>query len=110
MGAAGDGFSFHSARRPMDWKVYPDTPISRLPKPLKYPALLLRNVVQFLHRLRHPEPPRVPSQLQLVRTLGRDCLAKVKITALYVIFREKARLGLGRSRRSARRRLHRRRV
>jgi hypothetical protein len=34
--------------------VYPDTPISRLPSPLRYPALLLRNVV-FLFR-RPPAP------------------------------------------------------
>jgi O-methyltransferase len=37
----------------MDWTVYPNTPISRLPRLLRYPALLVRNVV-FLFR-RPPE-------------------------------------------------------
>jgi O-methyltransferase len=46
----------------MDWEVYPNTPISRLPKPLRYPALLLRNLVQFLQRTRpKPEPPQSKS-------------------------------------------------
>src|SRR5687768_230403 len=42
----------------MDWTVYPDTPISRLPGPLRYPALLLRNILWFLRRSwrRKPEP------------------------------------------------------
>lgn len=41
----------------MDWTVYPDTPISRLPRPLRHLALLLRNVLQAMRGLRrHPEP------------------------------------------------------
>lgn len=38
--------------RPMDWTVYPDTPISRLPRLLQFPGLLARNLGFFLRRLR----------------------------------------------------------
>ena len=41
----------------MDWTVHPGTPISRLPGPLRYPALLLRNVLDLLHLLPSPKPP-----------------------------------------------------
>lgn len=40
----------------MDWTVYPDTPISRLPRALRYPALLVRNLVQALRGLRRRTP------------------------------------------------------
>jgi O-methyltransferase len=33
----------------MDWTVYPNTPISRLPRLLRYPALLVRNILGLLH-------------------------------------------------------------
>jgi O-methyltransferase len=46
----------------VNWTVYPDTPISRLPGPLRYPALLLRNIVQFFQRLRRSEPEPPPSR------------------------------------------------
>ena len=39
----------------MDWTVYPGTPIARLPRPLRYPALLLRNILN-LFGLSRPEP------------------------------------------------------
>jgi hypothetical protein len=39
----------------MDWTVYPDTPIARLPRPLRYPALLLRNILN-LFGLSKPQP------------------------------------------------------
>jgi O-methyltransferase len=42
----------------MDWTVYPNTPISRLPRPLRYPALLVRNIVFFFRR--SPAPAPVP--------------------------------------------------
>jgi hypothetical protein len=42
----------------MDWTVYPNTPISRLPRLLRYPALLLRNVVYLLRRPPAPAPDR----------------------------------------------------
>jgi O-methyltransferase len=44
----------------MDWTVYPDTPISRLPRPLRYPALLLRNILTLLRLM--PKPSEAPSQ------------------------------------------------
>ena len=40
----------------MDWTVHPDTPISRLPRPLRYPALLVRNILEFLHLMPKPGP------------------------------------------------------
>ncbi|HEY6654521.1 MAG TPA: TylF/MycF/NovP-related O-methyltransferase [Solirubrobacterales bacterium] len=40
----------------MDWTVYPNTPISRLPRPLRYPALLLRNIVFLFGRPPLPAP------------------------------------------------------
>lgn len=40
----------------MDWTVHPDTPISRLPRLLRYPALLLRNVLGVLHLMPKPSP------------------------------------------------------
>jgi hypothetical protein len=43
----------------MDWTVHPGTPISRLPRPLRYPALLLRNVLGFLRLL--PRPAATPA-------------------------------------------------
>jgi O-methyltransferase len=44
----------------MDWTVYPDTPISRLPKILRYPALLLRNLLPRLFKASatKPDPER----------------------------------------------------
>ncbi len=39
----------------MDWTVYPDTPIARLPRALRYPALLLRNILN-LFALSRPDP------------------------------------------------------
>jgi len=44
----------------MDWTVYPDTPISRLPRPLRYPALLLRHILIVLRLI--PKPSEAPSQ------------------------------------------------
>jgi O-methyltransferase len=38
----------------VDWTVHPDTPISRLPRLLQYPALLLRNVLGFLRLMPRP--------------------------------------------------------
>jgi len=44
----------------VDWTVHPNTPISRLPRPLRYPALLLRNVLSLLHLMpRQSAPPPV---------------------------------------------------
>ncbi len=40
----------------MDWTVHPNTPISRLPRPLRYPALLLRNILGLLHLMPRPSP------------------------------------------------------
>jgi O-methyltransferase len=40
----------------VDWTVHPDTPISRLPRLLRYPALLLRNVLTLLRLLPRPAP------------------------------------------------------
>jgi hypothetical protein len=45
----------------VDWTVHPDTPISRLPRPLRYPALLLRNILGLLRLLPKP-PPAVEAQ------------------------------------------------
>ena len=44
----------------MDWSVHPDTPISRLPRPLRYPALLVRNILSLLHLLPRPKAPARP--------------------------------------------------
>jgi O-methyltransferase len=44
----------------VDWTVHPDTPISRLPRPLRYPALLLRNILSLLHLMPRPKPPPRP--------------------------------------------------
>jgi O-methyltransferase len=46
----------------VDWTVHPDTPISRLPRLLRYPALLLRNLLTLLRLLPKPapEPPAPP--------------------------------------------------
>jgi O-methyltransferase len=41
----------------VDWTVHPETPISRLPRPLRYPALLLRNLLTLLHLMPRPSPP-----------------------------------------------------
>src|SRR5215204_4059638 len=46
---------------PVDWTVYPNTPISRLPRPLRYPALLLRNIVFLFRRPPAPAPSPPPS-------------------------------------------------
>jgi O-methyltransferase len=43
----------------MDWTVHPDTPISRLPSLLRYPALLLRNILRATRILPRPGPPYV---------------------------------------------------
>jgi hypothetical protein len=43
----------------VDWTVHPNTPISRLPRVLRYPALLLRNILGFLHLLPRPSPPPI---------------------------------------------------
>jgi O-methyltransferase len=43
----------------MDWTVHPDTPISRLPRLLRYPALLLRNILRATRILPTPGPPYV---------------------------------------------------
>jgi O-methyltransferase len=43
----------------VDWSVHPDTPISRLPRLLRYPALLVRNLLTLLHLM--PRPPRAPA-------------------------------------------------
>jgi O-methyltransferase len=40
----------------VDWTVHPDTPISRLPRPLRYPALLLRNLLTMLRLMPKPAP------------------------------------------------------
>ena len=40
----------------MDWSVRPDTPIARLPRLLRYPALLLRNLLELLRVM--PSPPK----------------------------------------------------
>ena len=61
----------------MDWTVYPDTPISRLPRPLRYPALLLRNVVHFLRRLLRPEPTVVAASRPFDDVYEADGLATV---------------------------------
>jgi O-methyltransferase len=42
----------------MDWTVYPNTPISRMPRLLRYPALLLRNIVFLFRRQPEPDPGR----------------------------------------------------
>ncbi len=42
----------------MDWTVYSNSPISRLPRPLRYPALLLRNFVFLFRRPPAPGPSR----------------------------------------------------
>jgi len=45
----------------VDWTVRQDTPISRLPRPLRYPALLLRNVLELLHLMpKASVPPARP--------------------------------------------------
>lgn len=44
----------------MDWSVQPNTPISRLPRPLRYPALLLRNILALLHLMPRPSAPPSP--------------------------------------------------
>ena len=44
----------------MDWTVYPDTAISRLPRPLRYPVHLLRNILTLLRLM--PKPSEGPSQ------------------------------------------------
>ena len=41
--------------------MYPNTPISRLPRPLRYPALLLRNIVFLFRRPPAPAPSPPPS-------------------------------------------------
>ena len=41
----------------MDWTVHPDTPIARLPRGFRYPALLLRNVLGLLRLLPRPSSP-----------------------------------------------------
>src|SRR5262245_49010132 len=46
--------------RAVDWTVHPNTPISRLPAALRYPALLLRNILGFLHLLPRPETGGTP--------------------------------------------------
>jgi O-methyltransferase len=46
---------------PVDWTVYPNTPISRLARPLRYPALLLRNIIFFFRRPPPAPPPPAPS-------------------------------------------------
>jgi O-methyltransferase len=38
----------------VDWRVHPNTPISRLPRLLRYPALLVRNVLGLLHLMPRP--------------------------------------------------------
>jgi hypothetical protein len=45
----------------VDWTVHPDTPISRLPRPLRSPALLIRNLLSFLRLLPRPGPAAPPS-------------------------------------------------
>jgi O-methyltransferase len=40
----------------VDWTVHPDTPISRLPRPLRYPALLLRNILSILRLMPNASP------------------------------------------------------
>jgi O-methyltransferase len=52
---ASQGLRFSS----MDWTVHPGSPISQLPRALRYPALLLRNLLRLL-RLIPPEPPPTP--------------------------------------------------
>jgi O-methyltransferase len=42
--------------QPVDWTVHPNTPISRLPRLLRYPALLLRNLLSILRLLPKPAP------------------------------------------------------
>jgi O-methyltransferase len=42
----------------VDWTVHPDTPISRLPRPLRYPALLVRNILSLLNLMPNPPAPR----------------------------------------------------
>ncbi len=45
----------------MDWTVRPGTPISRLARPLRYPALLLRNILRALRLIpEEPPPPTGP--------------------------------------------------
>ncbi|HET9121339.1 MAG TPA: TylF/MycF/NovP-related O-methyltransferase [Solirubrobacterales bacterium] len=41
----------------MDWTVRPGTPISQLARPLRYPALVLRNVLRALRLIPREEPP-----------------------------------------------------
>ena len=59
----------------MDWTVYPNTPISRLPRLLRYPALLVRNIV-FLFR-RQPEPSPVRGQPAFDYVYEADGIATV---------------------------------
>ena len=61
----------------MDWTVHPDTAISRLPRPLRYPALLLRNVLVFLHLLPRPSPPPTADPARPAYVYEADGLATV---------------------------------
>lgn len=44
----------------MDWNVYPDTPVARLPRLLRPPALLLRNILSFLRLVPRTTAPANP--------------------------------------------------
>jgi O-methyltransferase len=44
----------------VDWTVHPDSPISRLPRALRYPALVLRNLLEFLRLMPKPSVPASP--------------------------------------------------
>jgi O-methyltransferase len=44
----------------VDWTVYPGSPIARLPRLLRYPALLVRNLLGLLRLMPRPSPPPPP--------------------------------------------------
>jgi hypothetical protein len=45
----------------VDWNVYPDTPVARLPRLLRPPALLLRNILGFLRLMPRTTVPEGPA-------------------------------------------------
>jgi O-methyltransferase len=64
----------------VDWRVYPDTPIARLPRLLRYPALLLRNVLGILRLLPRPSPPPAPEPARPDYVYEADGVATVYFT------------------------------
>jgi O-methyltransferase len=64
----------------VDWTVYTDSPIARLPRLLRYPALLIRNLLSLLRLMPRPSPRPAPAPPRPDYVYEADGVATVYFT------------------------------